>query len=389
MAGTDLDTVAMGYESLDPAVREHWAIEQVKTIRNTVAKDLTPAEFQMGMAIAAKYDLDPLTREIWFTKGRTRDGNPGRVMIMVGRDGLLKIARRTTKAEGRLLGLDGDVVREKDEFRVERRPDGERGIHHSWSGGPEARGKIVGAWSEVRREGVTPVFYFASIEEYRPTNPKQLEHSPWGSQESVMILKCAHSYVLRIGFGITGVVGEEEASRQLSEMAAGPEMDTEVRWHPEVSYELRERALNVADRGNAQEPNRHTPAGLQMALSSQPPAYVERWVTENWVEPFGEPPDAEVVPEGDPDVQPDEVQFEAPTEESAGAESPVEEAAAEAPPPDVESLRHRLSNLYDLKAAAEADGDENDLAEIDAEIDHVEARLSAAGAELPGQGNLL
>lgn len=199
------EPIAAGYNALAPEVREQWAVEQIQTIRNTVAKDLTLPEFQMGMALAGKHKLNPLAHEIWFAKSQ------GRVMIMTGRDGYLAIARRQSGYKG----MDCDVLRANDEFRVERKPDGERLVHHSYEGSDVDRGEVRGAWAIVYFEGKVPFYFYAAMSEYKPRSEAALKYSPWGTRESVMILKCAQSYALRIASGTTGLVGEEESARAL------------------------------------------------------------------------------------------------------------------------------------------------------------------------------
>lgn len=308
-----LDKVIEGYEALSPDVRERWAMEQVQTIRNTVAKDLTVPEFQMGMAMAAKYDLDPLAHEIWFVKGRAQDGGPGRPMIMAGRDGFLKIARNTKGWKG----MDSDVVRENDTFEVSRggvlptltggMVERERRVVHSYSGSDVERGAIRGAWAIAYFEGKVPFYYYAPMAEYKPRNEAKLRHSPWGTQESVMILKCAQAYVLRIAVGISGIVSVEESERafegqqldaqsqDLAEVAAA----TLASATPDVHPELRDRlyaALMVAQK---MRPGYVTPASVQMSLSlasrEQVELFIARLEHDNEMIHNTDPEDAEVV----------------------------------------------------------------------------------------------
>lgn len=199
-------TYSTGYQAFAPEVQARWKEAQVQTIRNTVGRELSVPEFQMGMAIAAKYDLDPLLNEIWFAK----DTNKNRVMIMTGRDGFLTVARRQPEYEG----MAHDVVREKDEFSVSWE-DGIPKVAHKYTGVEDQRGAILGAWAIAYFKGKKPTYFFAAKSEYMPTNEAKLKYSPWGSQLSVMMLKCAQSYVLRIGSGVSGLVGDEESARAM------------------------------------------------------------------------------------------------------------------------------------------------------------------------------
>lgn len=233
---------------------------QMKLIQQTVAKDCSPQELKMFLELCGRYELDPFAKEIYAAKMGSRDGAGGSVAIIVGRDGLLKIAQRT----GEFEGIVGDVVREQDEFTKEAGeplpkhvvkghalPKGDDG---KWPEG--SRGEIVGAWAAAYRRGHKhPTYFYAPLSEYLPTSEGKLKHSPWGAQKSAMILKCAESMCLRKAFSITGVVGEEEMSRALArdaEDAALTDWGTEptiAAWLPllfAAANEVREDAYRPA-----------------------------------------------------------------------------------------------------------------------------------------------
>lgn len=168
------------------------------------------AQIAAFIELAAKYDLDPLAREVWCA-----DGGNGRTLVMVGRDGLRKIAHR----QG--LAMDCDVVREGDSFLVVRGTDRSRVIEHKYSGGE--RGEIVGAWAEVfdPETGRQLGYYYAPLHEWMPTSEGKLKHSPWGSQTSVMILAAAERQALRQATPLGGLLAEGELDR--GQELAGPE----------------------------------------------------------------------------------------------------------------------------------------------------------------------
>lgn len=193
---------------------------QVKLISQTVAKDCSPQELKMFLELCGRYDLDPFAKEIYAAKMGSRDGAGGSVAIIVGRDGFLKIAQRS----GEFEGIVGDVVRENDTFEKDSTEDLPKHIAkgHVLPKGDDgkypdgSRGAIVGAWAAAYRKGRQhPTYFYAPLHEYMPKSEAKLKHSPWGAQESVMILKCAETTVLRKAFSITGIVGEEEMSRAL------------------------------------------------------------------------------------------------------------------------------------------------------------------------------
>jgi hypothetical protein len=140
--------------------------QQLALIKATVAPGCTDAEVGHFLELCSAYGLDPFAREAWCAKGKPRNGEPGKLLIMVGRDGLRKIAQRNN------VHIDGDVVRKNDTLLVDRTADGNRAVQHSWSA-PAERGEIIGAWAECREGGPDgrPLgFFFAPLGEYKPTN---------------------------------------------------------------------------------------------------------------------------------------------------------------------------------------------------------------------------
>ena len=193
-------------DALPETSRDRWSVSDIDTILATVCKGLNAPETRLVLSIAGKYDLDPLLHEIWGVKD-----DRGGLLIMVGRDGLLRNARRQED----YLGFEGDVVREKDIFVKERMPDGQVKIHHRYEGAAAQRGKILGAWAYVHQKGKPSTFFFAEWDEYAPSNPHP--KSSWARYPSAMILKCPLSLCLRLAYNISGVVGEDEVARLLEE----------------------------------------------------------------------------------------------------------------------------------------------------------------------------
>lgn len=202
------------------ARKNNYDEDQVALIRDTVAKDASVPELAMFLELCARYKLDPFAGQIYCAKMRSQNGEGGRVQIIVGRDGFLKIA----DSHSDFLGFDSDVVRQNDTFKKVTE-DGIPVITHEYSGGDEERGEIIGAWAIVYREGRRPRYFMAYKSEYKPTNENKLKYSPWSVQESVMMEKCAITTALRLAFNISGVIGEEEASRQLLDTPA-----QEIEW---------------------------------------------------------------------------------------------------------------------------------------------------------------
>jgi phage recombination protein Bet len=188
--GTEVATSSSS-SILEPA-RFGFDPKQVEAIRQSVAKDCTDAELVMFLEVCGRYKLDPFAKQVFAAKMK------GGVQIIVSRDGLLAHAHKQPD----FVNLDGDVVCQKDEFKMTFR-DGERQVEHSY-GDPTARGPIVGAWAMVERKGKGHTYFYAPLSEYKGNSPI------WGKYPTAMILKVAESYALRKAFSISGVVGEEE-----------------------------------------------------------------------------------------------------------------------------------------------------------------------------------
>jgi phage recombination protein Bet len=239
--------------------RKKWEL-----VKATVAKDASDHEVAMFLELAEKYSLDPFAKEIWCVKGKSQDGEGGRLLIMVGRDGLRKIAQRNN------IHIDGDVVHEHDRFEVLRTPDGNRAVEHAW-GRPEDRGVIVGAWAECREGGPLgrPLgFFYAAMSEYKPTSAKKLQYSPWGTQESVMILAAAERQALRQATPLSGLLVEGEAEKRPGEIEAPQErealLDAII---DHIPLDQQARAKELIDEMNSLAPHSWGAAKVEMVFA--------------------------------------------------------------------------------------------------------------------------
>lgn len=242
--------------------------------------EIKRGELAAFLELAASYQLDPFSGEVWLAKGRN-----DKVLIMVGRDGLRKIAQRNG------LVVDGDVIHENDDFQTRRNADGSREVMHVY-GHPKDRGPIVGAWCEVRTFPSSVVmrsrvmgFFVATVNEYKPTHADTLKYSPWGSQESVMILAAAERQALRQATPLSGLVaqGELDRSQEPPIGEAAPEMTRGELGQSLIANGLpdeqaasvcatvrRAQKLGHAGHGNA--------ATVEMLLRGQPAEKVEAWL---------------------------------------------------------------------------------------------------------------
>lgn len=272
-AGTSIGKRARG--KFDPG--------QMELIRATVASDCNEAELGMFLELCARYELDPFARQIWAVKMK------GRLTIIVARDGLLAIADRS----GEFIGMEGDVVRENDDFR---KVSGNAMPEHSY--GAKDRGTIVGAWATVFREGRKPTYFFAPFEEYMPSGRNLTDYSPWKYQTSAMILKCAEAMALRKGFTISGLVAEEEMGNQrlVNGAAAEVEDEVETEWGDDASLASWLEALFAAV--NAERPGAWMPAKIRMTLrgkSHEEREVIASQLVDNLVKVGARVPEREVI----------------------------------------------------------------------------------------------
>lgn len=255
--------IRRGGTSITRRAREDFDDKQIELIRATVAKDCNTPELYMFLELCAKYDLDPFAREIYAAKMGNKDGQTGNVVMIIGRDGLLAIANRS----GEFLGIEGDVVCQNDTFSKKA---GEALPTHEYT--QTDRGDIVGAWAVAYRMQRQPTYFFAPLAEYKPGPGRKLDYSPWSSQQSAMILKCAESMALRKAFSITGLVGEEEMSRNRAIAENGARQlvsasDSELEWGEDPALALWLQQLVAA--ANESKASIYRPAKLRAMLQGR------------------------------------------------------------------------------------------------------------------------
>lgn len=158
-----------------------WTPEQRDLVKRTVAKDATDDELAMFLHVAATTGLDPLQKQIHFTK------MGGRIAFIADVNGLQARAAREADYEG----IDHAVVYEKDDFLFDQKA-GEVLKHVN---NPFLKGDPVGAWAIVHRKGMRPFVSCVRFAEYN--NPS---NALWKSKPAVMVAKCAKSTALRLAY---------------------------------------------------------------------------------------------------------------------------------------------------------------------------------------------
>ena len=207
--------------------------EMRSIIRNTVNPNAGEAEFELFLEVAARYQLNPLNGELYLAKMPSADGQPAKFVPIVGRAGYLAVAQRQASYKG----LRADVVRSRDVFEVDWDEEAKDGttpkvVHrYRFTVNPDTddepaqadetaserevrkRGKIIGAWCKVYREGRTPTFFYASWNEYAPRDINKSRF--WKQHPSEAMRKCAVSNAVREAFSLSGLYDEAEMTRAL------------------------------------------------------------------------------------------------------------------------------------------------------------------------------
>lgn len=161
-------------------------------IREVFKKNLTEGEFKTFLQIGKATGLNPFLKEIWAVKYDEKKP----AQIFIGRDGYRKCAQRNAQYDIH----HADAVYSNDVFEVRNGNP----IHRY---GTLDRGKLIGAYSTVKKKSSTEQFFvFVDLKEY---NKGQ---SCWVSMPATMIKKVAEAQVLRMAFQdvFGGTYSEEE-----------------------------------------------------------------------------------------------------------------------------------------------------------------------------------
>lgn len=168
---------------------------KLDVIRKTVAKDASNEQLEMFLHLANRYQLDPFTREIYYSP---------QTGVITSRDGYLKVAQRDPEYEG----IVSCAVHANDEFEMKPM---ECDIRHVFANGD--RGEIIGAYAVCFRKGRRPAVCYATYSEYAKNTPV------WNTYKSAMICKVAEVMALKRQFSISGLVTEEEVVSNLDEIS--------------------------------------------------------------------------------------------------------------------------------------------------------------------------
>lgn len=189
---------------------------QLKVIKDTVAKDTNPTEFNLFLEACRSYGLDPFRKQIHAVVYSKNDEAKRKMTIIVSRDGLRVLAHRCRDyrpaSDPALIVYDADA----------KGPTNPKGIVSAtvklWK--QDNRGEWYPVIGEAYWDEFAPVAdEWAFDEESRkrkPTGKKVLDASGnWAKMPIVMITKCAESQALRAGWPETfgNIHAEEEMER--------------------------------------------------------------------------------------------------------------------------------------------------------------------------------
>jgi hypothetical protein len=246
---------------------------------------INDAEVGHFLELSALYDLDPFAREIWIAKSKS-----GKLLIMVGREGLRKIVNRNG------LKMRSAVVYAKDTYSVEYidnptdakegewEANGHRAFHrvtHKQNGLGEARGAILGAWARVVdvKSNAEVGWFDAPLSEYMPSNAGSW--SPWTKQTSAMIRGAIERQAAKEATPLGGLVvdGEQYVIESTAvEIGAGEGDGTPPGWQlkdPEQVEQIEELMRRAEAAGF---PALADVATVQMRLNHQTPEAVAEWI---------------------------------------------------------------------------------------------------------------
>lgn len=205
---------------------------QMALVRRTIAKDCDQNEFDLFMAAAKSYGLDPFRKQIIplvFNKDNPKKRN---MAIVVARDGLRVMAQRCGDYRP---ASDPAHFERDDALASETNPKGlGSATVRLWK---QDRG---GEWFAVA--GTALWDEFAPVREIWAENPQTGKREPtgryeldrsgnWHKMPTLMLAKCAEAQALRAGwpdqFG--GLYAEEEMDRARSDMTASEAVEAEER----------------------------------------------------------------------------------------------------------------------------------------------------------------
>jgi phage recombination protein Bet len=180
----------------------------LQVIKESVAKDATPAEFNYFLEFCKSTGLNPFKKEIWFIK--TNSG----VQIITGINGFLTIANNHPQFDGMEVSLQ------------------------------EENGKLISATAKVyRKDRRIPSCATVYLNEY--FKPSKFGNGMWEKMPRMMLQKVAKSVALREAFSqeLSGIYIEEEMPPQEQEIVTAEPVKTYIYKISAIPDEEKKNAL--------------------------------------------------------------------------------------------------------------------------------------------------
>lgn len=222
------------------SLQHEWDAEQIRLLKQLVAKDLTDPEFALFGQICKRTGLDPFTRQVYAIKRKQRKNVNGNwvddfvMTIQTGIDGYRVIAERT----GEYAGGDEPTYGPPCDC-------GNAGLgkHPEWAKVTVRRLKNGVPYDTSER---------ADFDEYAQTNRDGAVMPLWAKMPKRMIAKCAEALALRRAFpGLFDGVYTTEEMAQADVPEAG--VAAPARTQPPASTPVAAPPVG-ADSGGAMEP---------------------------------------------------------------------------------------------------------------------------------------
>jgi RecT family protein len=265
---------------LTERARDRWDSDSLRLLAASKAQGADIALLYTLAELSARYDLDAWADEIVVVRMRARDGGPARLVIMIPRDGYMKIAKR----DRTFIACAGQAVYSNDELEVEINELLELEKFRYRAAHPAKRGEPTGAFAILRREGKPSLYFFAPISQFKR------DGGAW-KYEDAMLIKCAQSYLLRTTYNVSGPAPIDELMVGFHEGGESTVV-SEYQPLPERIAALFERASGIDPlpwRRNEVEARVFGPDGsVLMDEVRRVEAELKAWLAAN------EPPDAEV-----------------------------------------------------------------------------------------------